>query len=255
MDTNISDARDIHLNSCLLIFALVFLYYDHFITIDREIKFVWTQSKKPSTYWFLANRYFLFSVNIVVVLFEFTPLVGFPKSCESYSLSRQVLIAINQLLVSVLMTLRVYALYGCSFRVLGGMVIIGAATFSVACWALFSGQRSTVSQQFGCYVGLSYDTSTRLATAWEALFAYDSMIFALTLIKTWRAAWNIDIRKQRLPVITLLLRDGAIYFAVMALSNLANILTFYFCGPFLRGGLSAFSTRSVLNTIHMNGSG
>ncbi|KAF8874539.1 hypothetical protein BD779DRAFT_1566256, partial [Infundibulicybe gibba] len=28
----------------------------------------------------------------------------------------------------------------------------------------------------------------------------------------------------------------------MALSNLANILTFYFCGPFLRGGLSTFST-------------
>jgi len=35
------------------------------------------------------------------------------------------------------------------------------------------------------------------------------------------------------------LRDGVIYFAVMALANLANIFTFYFSGPALKGFLSA----------------
>ncbi|KAF8874532.1 hypothetical protein BD779DRAFT_250708 [Infundibulicybe gibba] len=73
MDTNVSDTRDIHLESYLLVFALVFLYYDHFITIDREIKVVWARPKNRSAHLFLANRYFLFSVNIVVVLFEFMP--------------------------------------------------------------------------------------------------------------------------------------------------------------------------------------
>ncbi|KAG5734400.1 hypothetical protein E4T56_gene7159 [Termitomyces sp. T112] len=37
-------------------------------------------------------------------------------------------------------------------------------------------------------------------------------------------------------------KDGAIYFAVMAFANLANILTFYLCGPFMRGGLSTFAS-------------
>ncbi|KAF8876015.1 hypothetical protein BD779DRAFT_1561800, partial [Infundibulicybe gibba] len=56
------------------------------------------------------------------------------------------------------MTLRVYALYGCSSRVLGGMAIVAAANISVACWALFSGQKATVTQStFGCQIGLSYD--------------------------------------------------------------------------------------------------
>ncbi|KAF8876007.1 hypothetical protein BD779DRAFT_178373 [Infundibulicybe gibba] len=228
MDANLSDTRDIRLDSYLHIFALVFLYYDHLITIG-VIKFVWMRPKKPGTYWFLANRYFLASVNIVVTLFEFTPF-KFLK----------VLIGINQVLVSVLMTMRVYALYGRSSRVLGGMAIVGAVNIS---WALFTGQGATVTQStFGCQIGLSYDISKRLAIAWEASFAYDSMIFALTLMRTWRAGWNIGIRKRRLPVMTLLLRDGTIYFAVVALSNLANIFTFYFCGPFLRGGLSTFST-------------
>ncbi|KAF8874531.1 hypothetical protein BD779DRAFT_250608 [Infundibulicybe gibba] len=141
------------------------------------------------------------------------------------------------------MSLRVYALYGRSSRALWCMIIVGTATFSVACWALFAGQATTVSKQTsGCHIGLSYDTSKRLATAWEALFVYDSMIFALTLVKTWWVGRNIKIRTRQPSLITLLLRDGAIYFAVMALSNLANILTFYFCGPFLRGGLSTFSS-------------
>ncbi|KAF8876017.1 hypothetical protein BD779DRAFT_1677998 [Infundibulicybe gibba] len=283
MNANLSvyDARDIHLSSYILTFALIFFYYDHSITIDREIKYLWMRPKKPSTYWFLSNRYFLFSVDIVIALFEFTPFkflkVGptpthsagnvqlnrLPaQSCKSYELFKQVSIAANQFLVSVLMTLRVYALYGCSSRVLVNMAITGAAVSSVACWALFSGQNTTVSQQsFGCHTGLSQDTSTRLATAWEALFAYDSIVFALTLMKTWRAGRNIQVRARRLPIITLLLRDGAIYFAVMALSNLANILTFYVFlrsmiivseafiqlftnthQPFLRGGLSEFSS-------------
>ncbi|KAF8879499.1 hypothetical protein BD779DRAFT_1151143 [Infundibulicybe gibba] len=139
------------------------------------------------------------------------------------------------------MTLRVYALYGCSSRVLGSMAIIGAAIASVACWAVFAGPKTVVLQQtFGCYARPSYDTSIRLATAWEAMFAYDSIVFALTLVKTWRRR-NVKFRMGELPIVSLLLRDGAIYFAVMALSNLANIMTFYFCGPFLRGGLSTFS--------------
>ncbi|KAF8876006.1 hypothetical protein BD779DRAFT_1804447 [Infundibulicybe gibba] len=242
MDVNLLNTRDSYLSSYLLIFAYVFFYYDHLITIDREIKFVWMRPKKPSTYWFLANRYFLFSVNIVVASFEFTPFKS-PKSCERYKLSQQVFAGLNQLLVSALMTLRVYALYGCSLRVLGGLAILGAAIISITCWAVFAGQTTAISQQtFGCHVGLSSDTSRRLATPWEASFAYDSIIFALTVIKTWRAGRDMEFRARLLPLTTLLLRDGAIYFAVMALSNLANILTFYFCGPFLRGGLSSFST-------------
>ncbi|KAF8876019.1 hypothetical protein BD779DRAFT_1475846 [Infundibulicybe gibba] len=178
MDANLSDIRDIRLDSYLHVFAL-----------DREIKFVWMRPKKPSTYWFLANRYFLASVNIVVTLFEFMPF------------------KFLKVLVAVLMALRVYALYGCSSRVLGSMVIIEAANVSI--WALFVGQEPTVSQStFGCQIGLSWSLA-----AWVAMFAYDSIIFALTLMKTWRAAQSIEIRARWLPISTLLLRDGAIYFA------------------------------------------
>ncbi|KAF8890474.1 hypothetical protein BD779DRAFT_1438468, partial [Infundibulicybe gibba] len=218
------------------------LYYDHLITMRREIQYLWKRPKRPSMYWFFVNRYFLFSTNILVALFSFTTFdLKLPQSCERYNLSRQTLLALNQFLVAVMMTLRIYALYGCSSRVLGSMIIIGIAPTSVSCWAL-SGQKNKLAQQVvpGCHVGLSYNTSIRLAAAWESLFVYDLIIFVLTLAKTWRAGKHVTVR-TRLPVLALLLRDGAIYFAVMALANLANILTFYVC-PFLRGGLSTFSS-------------
>ncbi|KAG7086843.1 hypothetical protein E1B28_002764 [Marasmius oreades] len=72
----------------------------------------------------------------------------------------------------------------------------------------------------------------RLAAAWEALFVYDTILFVLTLHKTWRERprrRGIVMTEGRvyLPLLSLILRDGAIYYAVMALANLVNILTFY----------------------------
>lgn len=48
-------------------------------------------------------------------------------------------------------------------------------------------------------------------------------------------------------LVHLLLRDGAIYFIIMACANLTNILTFYLANDSLRGVLSTFaSTVSVV---------
>ncbi|KAF8874535.1 hypothetical protein BD779DRAFT_251481 [Infundibulicybe gibba] len=255
MDTSVSDARDLRIHGCLVVFAITFLYYDHLITMDREVKYLWARPKKPSTYLFLFNRYFLFSESIVELFFEFTTsnlegLGSLSTRLDDELISQTASSKLQGLQPvtaafpygSGLMTLRVYALYGCSYQILGGMVVVVVVLFTFACTALFSQKTTVVQPASACHVGLSYENSIRLVATWESLFAYDSMVFALTLIKTWRDGWNIKIRARRLTVITLLFRDGTIYFGVTALANLANILTFYFCGPHLRGGLSTFSS-------------
>ncbi|KAF5331481.1 hypothetical protein D9758_015494 [Tetrapyrgos nigripes] len=79
------------------------------------------------------------------------------------------------------------------------------------------------------------------AIAWEALFAYDTVIFALTL----RKAYEMKSFPGDLGLLQVILRDDCVYFAVMALTNLANILSYYFCGPYMRGGLSTFASAYV----------
>ncbi|KAF8881203.1 hypothetical protein BD779DRAFT_1788338 [Infundibulicybe gibba] len=216
-------AKEILLHNYFHIFAVSFLYYDHIITSGNEIDYLWKRPKSASAYWFFLNRYFAFFGNISVTVLGFTALS--PQSCKQYSLFRQVLLIANQVLVCILLTLRIYALYGCSIRVLAYMVGSGAVLLGVSVWVLFGQKSAPAEQSSGCHIALSSETAIRLASAWEALFIYDTILFCLTLGKTWRA--RAAITRMRVSIIALILRDGAIYFAVMALANLANILTFY----------------------------
>ncbi|KAI9459159.1 hypothetical protein BJY52DRAFT_384051 [Lactarius psammicola] len=53
-----------------------------------------------------------------------------------------------------------------------------------------------------------------------------------------RKLHNMEISLSGMGLLDVFLRDGALYFAVMALANLANIFTFYFSRPALKGFLS-----------------
>ncbi|KAH9983164.1 hypothetical protein BJV74DRAFT_50760 [Russula compacta] len=93
----------------------------------------------------------------------------------------------------------------------------------------------------------SYDLrnrAIRLATAWEAQALFDTLIFALTLARTlkMRKMHDMVISVTGRGLMDIVLRDGALYFAVMALANSVNILTFYFATPTLKG---AFSTNAA----------
>lgn len=48
-----------------------------------------------------------------------------------------------------------------------------------------------------------------LAAAWEALFLYDTMMFGLTVFKTYSTWCRTDLESSNLPIHRLILRDGA----------------------------------------------
>jgi len=164
------------------------------------------------------------------------------QSCKHYLVFRQLFLILNQILISVLLTLRVYALYECCPRILMYLLGIGVILVILPGWALFSEfnvPAETTAR--GCHVGLPNTIAFRLAGAWEALFVYDSLIFSLTIYKAWKVRQDYAVTGVDIPLISLILRDGAIYFSVMAICNFSNILTFYLCAPFLRGSLSTFA--------------
>ncbi|KAG5652634.1 hypothetical protein H0H81_004244 [Sphagnurus paluster] len=57
------------------------------------------------------------------------------------------------------------------------------------------------------------------------------------MFKTWQTRRS----HGPIPIVKLIFRDGAIYFAIITLSNGANIMTYWVCGPFMKGGLSTFA--------------
>ncbi|KAK0454091.1 uncharacterized protein EV420DRAFT_1765901 [Desarmillaria tabescens] len=243
-------AWEILLHGYLQIISLSFLYWDHLITIDDELRLLWSKPKTFGSYLFFTNRYLAFFGNITVAILGFTALST--TSCNKYALYRQILLVVSQIVVCALLTMRIYALYTCNIRVLMYMLGSGVILFAVSCWSL-TDQKSDRWKDSGCHIGLSRVTAIRVATAWEALFIYDSMLFSLTFYTAYKN------RTENIPLLYLVFRDGVIYYAAMALATLSNVLTFYLAGValllccitpmltlliklFLRGGLSSFAS-------------
>lgn len=251
---DVEAALEIQVHNVLSFMAVTFLYWDHLITLDAEVLFCWRQKKSLSALLFFLNRYFAFFSNLTVAILGNVNLPA--DGCRRYNLYRQLLLLITQVFVCFLLTLRIYALYGRSKKILYFMYGMGAVLGGVAASAFF-GQKGNPAPQpgVGCHFALERGTAVRLAAAWEALFIYDCIIFSLTFYQTYSARHHHEYGRQTIPIISLILRDGAIYFAVMALSNLANILTFYFAGPYLRGGLSTFASSisvTMLSRLMLN---
>jgi len=191
-----------------------------------EISNIWRRPKSTSAIFFVLNRYISIISNVFVTVFNFDTVSL--QSCKQFSLFHQLLLVANQVFVCVLLTLRTWALYGCNIRILLFMIGCGASLLGVASWSLVGQQNTFPTITAGCHMALSEETGIHIAVAWEALFVYDTLVVALTLRKTYNARPQHNFTSiRRIDIISLVLRDGAVYYAVMAMANLANLLTFY----------------------------
>ncbi|KAJ7115093.1 hypothetical protein C8R43DRAFT_125057 [Mycena crocata] len=230
-------AQEIVLLNYAHIVGITFLYWDHLITLDSEITLLWKRRKSLSAYCFFVNRYFAFLSGIPVSLLPFLTLST--EVCINYSLFRELALLLTQAIVSVIMIIRVYALFGRSPRVLWFLIGTGLCVLGVSVWSV-TGQHTWRSKVLGgCHFGLMQSTAYRLAGSWEALFVFDTLVFGLTVYNAYAVRRRM---LHRTNLQTLVVRDGAMYFGVMALANLANIATYYFTNPMLPGSLATFAS-------------
>lgn len=111
------------------------LIYDYMATIQEEIVFIWRRPKALSAIFFLLNRYVALLSNICGLVMDFVPISD--KSCLKYALYRQLAILLQAVIVCIIMTIRTYALYGCSKRLLAWMAIVMIALAGLACVGTF----------------------------------------------------------------------------------------------------------------------
>ncbi|KAJ7487974.1 hypothetical protein FB451DRAFT_1553540 [Mycena latifolia] len=252
-----SVAREIVFMNCAHLVGITFLYWDHLITLDSEIDLLWKRRKALSSFWFFLNRYFAFVAGMPVAILPFLTLSE--KSCTNLTLFRELVIVVTQVIVSVIMVIRVYALFSRSLRVLCFLVGVGLCVLGVTVWSVTGQQGSRPTTIGGCHFAVTQSTALKLAGCWEALFAFDSVIFGLTV-------YNAVVARRRMGpqsnLHTVVVRDGAMYFGIMALANLANIATYYYPSPVLPGSLATFAncisatmiSRLILN-LHKHANG
>ncbi|KAK0482180.1 hypothetical protein IW261DRAFT_1466651 [Armillaria novae-zelandiae] len=214
-------AWEVLLHGYLQMVSLSFLYWDHLITIDDELRLLWNKPKTLASYLFFVNRYLAFFGNITVLTLEFTTLSITGELCDNYALYRQILLVTSQIVV-------------CSIKVLMYMLGSGVILFAVSCWSL-TDQKSDQWKDSGIVSSLGVLINSRpdVASAWEALFIYDSMLFVFTFYRAYKH------RTENIPLVYLVFRDGTSAVSDGRVGELMNRCRIYLLCPYLRGGLSS----------------
>jgi len=229
-----ADATDIDARYYLSLISFTILYYDYALTFGLEISTFWSARRcNWGSVIFFVNRYVSFFGHIPVIAEMF---LHHPREniCHSLLVYHNYLAMIIQINTGAIMITRTYALWGSSRKILGFLLGIVIVISAFSAWNLFGKSNPTVSGLYpgivGCQIGLSTNHNVNMALAWAGLVVIDATIFTLTVYKSLQFE-----RNGRQSIVNVLLRDGAMYFAVIGATALSNVLSISFGRPFSRG--------------------
>ncbi|TCD60506.1 hypothetical protein EIP91_009952 [Steccherinum ochraceum] len=172
-------------------------------------------------------------------------------SCRHVQLYHQLYSAFATLIVGVLVIIRTYALYERSRKVLIFLLGLMTTSWVIACWAVAAGSSSTfdpVGHAFTlgfCDLSLSAIEGKYFAGAWSTVLLFDFVVFVLTLYKRLRVGKTHDN-----GLFSLMVRDGTVYFGVIAILFSIDIVTFLVTGALYKGIVITYT--NVLSSILMS---
>ncbi|KAI0340397.1 hypothetical protein BDW22DRAFT_1430992 [Trametopsis cervina] len=225
-----SDAR---INNCFTVASIGLLYYDYLLTLPTEV----------NRYWY--DRQYTWSVTIFFIL-RYLALVGHVPVIAQVAwkgADQGIYIVLSQALVGLLLNIRTYALYERDRRIKWVLVVVSLTVLSVGCWGVIANNSPPPEEPagIGCNFGMSQSAGYYLIAAWGSLLVFDLMIFALTLYKVVSTG-----RMGQRSLFDVIIRDGAMYFGMIAAFNVCTILTLVLGRPLIRAMTSTLT--NVIST-------
>ncbi|KAI6142727.1 hypothetical protein BKA82DRAFT_1000198 [Pisolithus tinctorius] len=231
----------INVAACFNVAAYVLFLYDYTLTFGREVDLFWCQPRRTWAFaLFIANRYIGLLGRVPAFLENFLPHSGGSNSpvCQNLHMCDQLVMAVLQLIGAIIMMMRVYAFYNQDRRVLALFVTVALISAGICCWAfIYRGPPLPPPKYMvlaGCLGPIYPSQALRYAAAWGGQLLFDALIFVFTL---WKLA-RISTRGER-TFIDMLIRDGTLYFGVMTVMNVANIIVFLVANPWVKSVLSS----------------
>ncbi|KAJ7890952.1 hypothetical protein B0H14DRAFT_1087057 [Mycena olivaceomarginata] len=217
--------------------GLTILLYDHILTLRMEVKYIWSSKLRPSTCWFLAVRYCRARCepHDIGVLFWKNGTRGLRQNATGVGGSPRHPRGFNRV---------VFAMYGLNLWISDLPSRGGGPCRVAALWAAVKyGHPQMLSDPglTGCHTAIPRVSAIRLAGAWEAQLVCDTLVFALTVRRAY--IQRRTSLRYRGTLVERMVTDGGMYFGIIVLANVANLLTFYVGDVLLSGFLSWFTTR------------
>ncbi|THU83905.1 hypothetical protein K435DRAFT_419445 [Dendrothele bispora CBS 962.96] len=122
------------------------------------------------------------------------------------------------------------------------MLCSGSAVLSISLWSMFAHKDKHDSGQQNVVDGSCNDTAPQSrGVVWISFLFHDSLNFGLTVWKSWSVWKQHGIKRTDVPLLTLMVRDGVMYYAMVCGGYLSNTITYYVLSENLRGSLSSFA--------------
>ncbi|KAG1790695.1 uncharacterized protein HD556DRAFT_1445977 [Suillus plorans] len=159
-------------------------------TLPEEIMLIWCRPKATSAVLFLINRYLAVLGGVVVLISNFLPVS--PK----------------QIFICLTLSLRTYALYGRSRRLLKWMGIIGLVLIAGALAVTFGDDSDAGVDAGDCHEIYTTATTVHHGMAWMAMFIYELLIFVLTVFRAWKTRGLRFSLLSRRDILDVIFQDG-----------------------------------------------
>ncbi|KAI0826983.1 hypothetical protein BC628DRAFT_1319159, partial [Trametes gibbosa] len=194
--------------------SCVMLFYDIFITFGDEVEKIWKQRFTGATVLWFLNRY-LSPLGYIVIIVSFHDPSWSKATCQRYVLYPEILKIFTATAVGTIFILRLYSIYSKSNVILYGFGTLLILELAIKIWAFTDGIMLQLPP--------------------------DSVVFFATLYRTI-TLYRRTLIGEALSLITVIMRDGIMYFAAIFVSNLVTVLIFIFATPDLKVINASFST-------------
>ncbi|KAI0360819.1 hypothetical protein OH77DRAFT_727570 [Trametes cingulata] len=221
--------------------SCVMLFYDIAITFGDEVEKIWKQRFTGATVLWFLNRY-LSPLGYIVIIVSFHDPSWSKATCQRYVLYPEVLKIFTATAVGLIFILRLYSIYSKRNIILYGFGTLLIAMLAVKIWAFTDGTMLELPPGLvGCILTGKSSPGDRIIYTWVAELVFDSVVFFATLYRTIQL-YRRTLIGEALSLITVIMRDGIMYFAAIFVSNLVTVLIFIFATPDLKVINASFST-------------
>ncbi|KAJ3551552.1 hypothetical protein NM688_g4638 [Phlebia brevispora] len=240
---------DLAYNYCITA-ALAFVSYEYLITLRHEYEFLRMRKWTAATWLFLANRYLMLIVMIVQVL----PTSAGTYVCRPSLLTFEgVLIDLPLAIPAVFSALRVFALLNRAYLTAGLVILLGLVPVGSNVYQDSQNTYQYVDNSVlgsSCYVLYNFSAICADGTCPRSLalasllapIAADIITIATTWIKTYRHVRQATSIGMSAGYSETLLEYGTLYFVIICVMNIAELLVYLVPAFQLANPLSIFST-------------
>jgi len=219
-----------------LLASSVVLYYDFIITIPQEIRYIWSSKLKLMNVLIVMLRYVTVLGYVIVLVTAFAPAIvaGTTETCQRMGLLPGIIGVICQGLTLVFLIIRLFAIYDKRRWILHVTVPFGALSIVLSSFAIGASRAHSFGVPGFHLEGFSScfaDPITReslifFKLSYIAIILFDTLMFVMALVKTGRMYHAEQLNKSRSSIVSILLRDGSVLFAMLAISNITSFVLF-----------------------------